>query len=104
LSRPRNPTLMAAWKLYMPATLTARVELLLLDPLTNKAKHGERARITSMLWEQYLAQIAGTSENGTTLIALPRLPEAIFELEGVKLEYAELVRIVKEAHSVRQPS
>jgi transcriptional regulator len=95
---------MAAWKLYMPATLTSRVELLLLDPLTQKAKHGERARITTMLWEQYLSQVAGTSENGTTLIALPRLEDAIFEIEGVKLEYGELVRIVKEAQSVRQPS
>lgn len=104
MSRPRNPTLMAAWKLYMPATLTSRVELLLYDPLIGKAKHGERARITIQLWEEYLSKVSGSSSDNETTITLPQLPEAIFELDGIKIAYPELVRIVKEAQLARQPS
>lgn len=79
----------------MPATLTARVELLLHDPLTQKAKHGERARITTQLWEDYLARVSGVSNEGQTVITLPRLEDALFELEGFKLTYTQLLEAFK---------
>lgn len=101
MPRPRNPTLMSAWKLYMPAPLTSRVELLLFDPLTRKPKHGERARITAMLWEEYLTKVRGY---GTTddniLIFLPELHNAIYEFQGTRLTYTDLSSLVKE-HEAR---
>lgn len=90
MSRPRNPTLMAAWKLYMPATLTSRVELLLYDPLTKKAKHGERARITAQLWEDYLARLGGHAEGDIACIPLPQLDNAVFLFEGQRFTYEQL--------------
>lgn len=90
MPRPRNPTLMAAWKLYMPAPLTARVEMLLLDPSTNKPRHGERARLTGLLWEEYLARMSGSAIGDQVIIPLPQLPHAIYEFEGVRFSYNEL--------------
>lgn len=105
MPRPRNPTLMSAWKLYMPATLTSRVELLLYDPLTGKAKHGERARITTLLWEEYLSRISGQEADGHTIISLPRLEDATFELEGFRVTYRDLLRHLKSKEAaVGQPN
>lgn len=90
MPRPRNATLMSAWKLYMPAPLTARVELLLHDPLTGKAKHGERARITTLLWEEYLSRISGQASDGTLLIPIPSLENAMFDFEGSRFTLSQL--------------
>jgi hypothetical protein len=89
---------MSAWKLYMPATLTSRVELLLFDPLTKRAKHGERARITTQLWEEYLERVRGIAEGERQVISLPRLEDVIYEFEGHRFSYSELLAILKEHH------
>lgn len=79
----------------MPAPLTARVELLLRDPLTNKPKHGERARITIQLWEEYLAKFQPYEQDGKTIIPLPELDEALYEFQGVRLSFAEIASLIR---------
>lgn len=90
MPRPRNATLSAAWKLYMPAPLTARVELLLRDPMTNKPKHGERARLTAVLWEDYLRRISGYGVGDKTVIPLPELDDAVYLFAGVEFTLEQL--------------
>lgn len=92
MSRPRNPTLMSSWKLYVPAPLAARVELLLFDPATGKARHGERARITVELWEEYLSRLNGTAKGDQLLIPLPHLPNAIYLFGEQRFTFEELSR------------
>lgn len=88
----------------MPATLTSRVELLLFDPLTNKPKHGERARITTQLWEEYLERIKGVDAVDGKLLTIPRLEDATYEFEGFTLSYTDLLSIIKAHYDRRHSS
>ena len=51
LAEPR-----VAWKLYIRSTLAAEVELLLLDPMREKIKYGERNRLVEELLEAWIAE------------------------------------------------
>lgn len=42
------------WKLYLPLSLAAEVELLLLDPLREKVKYGARNELIEKLLREWL--------------------------------------------------
>lgn len=44
------------WKLYIRADLAAEVELLLLDPMREKVRYGERNRLIESLLEDWLKE------------------------------------------------
>jgi hypothetical protein len=93
MSRRRASSLRANWKLSLPAPLAARIDLLLLDPLTSKPKYAERARITTQLWEDYLNRLmneAYHSSEGTLHIPLPDAPHLRFEIAGHPFTLSEL--------------
>ena len=43
------------WKVSIPTSVAARIELLLSDALTGKPKHGARARLITTLLTEWLA-------------------------------------------------
>ena len=49
MPRNRNPVRPQEWKICIPADLSARVDLLLWDPVLNKPKYGSRAAIITQL-------------------------------------------------------
>ena len=42
------------WKLYLPASIAAEVELLLLDPMREKVKYGARNELVETLLKEWL--------------------------------------------------
>ena len=42
------------WKLYLPETIAAEVELLLLDPLRDRVKYGARNELVEKLLRKWL--------------------------------------------------
>lgn len=44
------------WDLYIPTTLAAQVELVLMDPLRSRAKFGARSELISSLLRDWLAK------------------------------------------------
>lgn len=44
------------WKVSIPSSVAAEIELRLTDPLTGKPKHGARARLVTQLLRSWLAQ------------------------------------------------
>lgn len=98
MSKPHSGTIFAHWKLSMPATLTARVDLLLRNPLTNKPAYGERSRITATMWEDYLARLGGKENAEGVVLPLPNIPGVVFEIDGRKLTFDDIhAAINKEA-------
>jgi len=98
LPRPRNPDLRTNWKLSMPAPIAARVDLLLLDPLTGKPKYAERSRITAALWEQYLAQLspsADTANADTVKLLLPKTDHVLFCIGDRLYSYEQLANALE---------
>lgn len=81
----------------MPATLTARVDLLLRNPLTNKPAYGERSRITATMWEDYLARLSGQEDGGGVVLPLPNIPAVRFNIDGRLVTYDEIASAIKEA-------
>lgn len=49
------------WKLSIPSSLAARIELRLVDPLTGKPKHGARSRLVNELLRAWLSQQLGNN-------------------------------------------
>lgn len=70
MARPRNAHLSATWKLSIPATTAARVDVLFEDPLTGRPKYGARGRLIDALLCRYLAEL-----NGETLPPIPSLSD-----------------------------
>lgn len=85
--------MLAEWKLSIPAPLAARVDLLLLNPLTNKPRYGERSKITALFWEEYLSHMGTSSGSNRVILPLPNLPEVSFIIEGRSFTYAELAAL-----------
>lgn len=52
--RPRNRVPTVPWRVYIPADLAAKVELLINDPLRDKAKYGERGQLIEGLLREWL--------------------------------------------------
>lgn len=52
------------WKLSLPLSTTAPVSLLLADPLTGLPKHGARARLVTMLLNEWLEKQRKESSTG----------------------------------------
>lgn len=49
------------WKLSLPSSITAPVELILSDPLTGRPKHGARARLVAKLLKEWLEEQSGSA-------------------------------------------
>lgn len=95
MSKPRSTAILTEWKLSIPASLASRVDLLLLNPLTNKPRYGERSKITALFWETYLSQMsAREAPNGTMILPLPNIPEALFVINGKSFTFDELASAV----------
>jgi hypothetical protein len=59
--RPRVPYLRVDFKVSLPAALAAEVDLMFVDPLTNRPKYGARAKLIQALLENWLADQRGGS-------------------------------------------
>lgn len=44
------------WKISIPTSVAAAVELILTDPLTGKPRHGARAKLITQLLSQWLKE------------------------------------------------
>lgn len=71
--RPLNPHLRAEWKLSVRATIAARVDLLLEDPVTRKPKYGARSKLIEGLLEQWLADQGEVVERNTPVLSAAEL-------------------------------
>lgn len=47
------------WKLSLPSSVVAPIELILADPLTGRPKHGARARLVTSLLREWLEKQRG---------------------------------------------
>lgn len=54
MARPRNTVPSIEWKVYLPSDLAAQIELLLLDPMRDKPKHGARGKLVEQLLREWL--------------------------------------------------
>ena len=57
--RPRVPYLRVDFKVSLPAALAAEIDLIFVNPLTNRPKYGARARLVTSLLQQWLDQQRG---------------------------------------------
>ena len=55
MPRDNSGELRVEWKISLPATLAARVEMLMLDPATSKPKYGVRSALVTQLLEAWCA-------------------------------------------------
>lgn len=69
MGRRPNSDFIAPWKVNLPATLAAQVEMRLFDDLTKKPRYGARAKLLEQLLVYWLAR-----ENGTPEDQLPPFP------------------------------
>ena len=54
MARPRNVVPTVEWKVYIPADIAAQVELLLLDPMRERVRHGARGELIAKLLREWL--------------------------------------------------
>ena len=54
---PRKGYDTVVWEIVLPATLAAEAELILLDPITAKPKHGERSKIVESLMREWVSSM-----------------------------------------------
>ena len=71
MTRPRSPRLYDKWKVSLPATVSATIDGLLIDPLRQKPRYGARSRLVEQLLRRYI------KENNITLHSLPLSDEEI---------------------------
>lgn len=55
--RPEGQEATVNWKLRIPASLAAKVEILLTDPRTRKPRYGERSTLVASLLQKHLREI-----------------------------------------------
>lgn len=53
--RPVSPIPTIDWKVYIPVPIAAKVDLLLLDPVTMRQRHGARSALVGQLLLKWLA-------------------------------------------------
>lgn len=70
--RPKHSIPRIRWDVYIRADLAAKVELLITDPMRERAKYGERSKLIEGLLEQWLAE----RQAQATLPDLPLNPES----------------------------
>lgn len=68
--RPRVPYLRVDFKVSLPAALAAEIDLMFVDPLTNRPRYGARAKLVQALLEGWLAD-----QRGETKKHIPSLQE-----------------------------
>ena len=61
--RPQSAELRADWKLSLPASVAAEVDLLLEDPLTRKPKYGARSSLVEAMLRNWIALMKGQMPN-----------------------------------------
>ena len=61
--RPANPVPTIDWKCHIPLPIAAKVDVFLLDPVTNHTRHGARSALVTQLLIQWL------STKGVTITA-----------------------------------
>ena len=54
VGRPANAIPTVGWRLYIPIDLAAEIEMLCLDPVTQRQKYGARAKFVEEALRQYL--------------------------------------------------
>lgn len=59
MPRKMNPDLSIDWKIVLPAALAGAVEHELMDPITRKPRYGERSRLATQLFANWLAERTG---------------------------------------------
>lgn len=71
LTRPRSSILRDKWKISLPATISATIDNLLMDPLRQKPRYSARSKLVEQLLRRYIR------ENNITLHSPPLTDEAI---------------------------
>lgn len=54
--RPPNTVPSTRWDVYLPVDIAAQIELLLLDPVRQKVKHGARSELIAQLLRDWLKE------------------------------------------------
>jgi len=65
------------WKLYMPISVTAPLEVLLIDPVTKKPKYGARSQLVANLLRRYLYEIGWYDSDVPIVKRKPLTPEQL---------------------------
>lgn len=73
--KPRKPYIRADWKISLPAPLAGRLDMALIDPLTQKPRYGARARLIEKLLEHWLAVQHGQPTDNIQIPTLLELRE-----------------------------
>lgn len=72
MARPRHPYIRAELKVSIPAALLAELDLMLLDPITQKPRYSARSTLIATLLTNWVAKEKGRSE-----IPVPSLDELL---------------------------
>ena len=56
VGRPSLPVPTIDWKCYIPLPIAAKVDLLLLDPVSGKTRYGARSALVNQLLLQWLTE------------------------------------------------
>lgn len=62
--RPSNAIPTIDWKCHIPIPIATKIDLLLLDPLTGKTRHGSRSAFVTQLLVQFLQQHENSPTKG----------------------------------------
>lgn len=62
MARPRNPEPYVQWKISVPATLAAEIELEFWDPVLGKPKYGDRSDLLVQLLRSWLEVKRGSGQ------------------------------------------
>lgn len=62
--KPKHEHGAVSWEVLLPAALAARLELLLLDPLTGAVRYGAKSQLVVRLLEEWLAPHAKETSDG----------------------------------------
>lgn len=54
--RPANPIPTIDWKCHIPVPIAAKVDVFLLDPVTQRTRHGARSSLVTDLLIRWLAE------------------------------------------------
>ena len=64
--RPANTVPTIDWKVHIPIPIAAKIDILLLDPVTQQTRHGARSAFVTQLLVEFLAK-RGVSDPRSTL-------------------------------------
>lgn len=107
MARPRSPLEPEAWKLYIPAALKAKMDLILRDPRTGKPKYAERSRIVTQLLETWLDTLTPRVEGAlaeTTIVVLPIADHVQYTIGKYRISSQQLSHLAETHLAMKELS